>query len=83
MRVAYPAVFPPGTLLGPFLQRCRQQLAAGNQILDQQDITELRALLDYANNFHHDSNGAWETVAINDQELTNFCTRTLAFAQRA
>ena len=43
---------------------------------------ELRALLDYANRFHHDTNPAWETAVINDQELLGFATRTLAFSSR-
>ena len=43
---------------------------------------ELRALLDYANTFHHDTNPAWETALINDQELLSFATRTIAFASR-
>jgi hypothetical protein len=47
------------------------------------DTAELRALLDYANRFHHDTNAAWETAAINDQELTNYASRVLAFIQRA
>lgn len=83
MRVAYPGAFPPGSLLGPFIGVCQQRLGAPTQILGQADIAELRALLDYANRFHHDTNPAWETAAINDQELTHFCHRTLAFAQHA
>lgn len=79
IRVAYPAVFPPGSLLGLFLGICRQRL----DILAQTDITELRNLLDYANRFHHDTNAAWETEAINDRELSNFCSRTLKFTQRS
>lgn len=82
MRVAYPAAFPPGFLLGPFIGLCQQRVGAGNQILNAHDTVELRALLDYANRFHHDTNAAWETAAINDQELSHFCERTLAFAQR-
>jgi wobble nucleotide-excising tRNase len=81
-RVAYPADFPPGALLGPFIGICLQRHGAPNQILPTADTTELRALLDYANRFHHDTNPAWETAAINDQELVDFATRTLAFAQR-
>lgn len=76
MRVAYPASFPPGTLLGPFIGMCQQRLAARDPILSQVDTTELRALLDYANRFHHDTNAAWETEVINDQELLQFCQRT-------
>lgn len=83
MRVAYPAAFPPGTMLGHFHNICHQRLGTSNQILAAGDTVELRALLDYANRFHHDTNAAWETAAINDQELIHFCERTLNFAQRA
>ena len=82
MRVAYPANFPPGTLLGPFLGICEQRVGTVGQILNSADITELRNLLDYANRFHHDTNPAWETEIINDQQLVQFCQRTLAFARR-
>ncbi len=43
---------------------------------------ELRDLLDYANQFHHDTNPAWQTVTINDSELTHFSQRVMAFARR-
>lgn len=82
MRVAYPATFPPGTLLGPFIGICRQRAGTPAQILSASDTTELRELLDYANRFHHDTNPAWQTVLINDQELKQFCERTLTFARR-
>jgi hypothetical protein len=82
MRVAYPAAFPPGTMLGQFHNICQQRLGTSNQILAASDAVELRALLDYANRFHHDTNAAWETAAINDQELTHFCARVLSFTQR-
>lgn len=82
MRVAYPASFAPGTLLGPFLGICQQRVGQPNEILSQADIDELRAILAYANRFHHDSNPAHETEAINDQELTHFCGRVLSFAKR-
>lgn len=82
MRVAYPSAFPPGTLLGPFLGVCQQRVGQPNQLLSQPDIDELRALLAYANRFHHDTNAAYETEAINDQELTHFSGRVLSFAKR-
>lgn len=82
MRVAYPGVFPPGSLLGPFIGICQQRAGAANEILRPADIGELRDLLDYANRFHHDTNAAWETEAINDQQLLRFCERTLSFARR-
>lgn len=82
VRVAYPEVFPPGTLLGPFISVCRQRIGAANQLLSQADTDELRAMLDYANRFHHDTNPAYATVTINDQELNHFCARTIAFTRR-
>ncbi len=82
MRVAYPDHFPPGTLLGPFLGRCEQRVGGSDEILSAHDIAELRALLDYANHFHHDTNPAWQTAVINDAELSDFAQRTLLFASR-
>jgi len=83
MRVAYPAAFPPGTLLGQFIGVCQQRKGTPAQILAESDIVELRALLDYANQFHHDTNPAFQTVIISDQELKHFCERTLRFTRRA
>jgi wobble nucleotide-excising tRNase len=82
MRVAYPTDFEPGFLLGPFIGICQQRLGQPNQLLNQADIVELRDLRDYANKFHHDTNLAWETETINDQQLVQFCQRTLAFTRR-
>lgn len=82
LRVAFPAHYPPEFLLGPFIGLCRQRVGTADEILSPGDITELEALKDYGNRFHHDSNPAWQTAVINDQELTGFCRRTLAFARR-
>ena len=82
MRVAYPQSFPPGTLLGLFINLCQQREGTADQVLSPADRAELRALLDYANLFHHDTNAAWQTVIINDQELLNFSRRILDFARR-
>lgn len=82
LRVAYPAHYPPEMLLGPFIHQCEQRVGTATEIICQSDITELNALKDYGNRFHHDSNAAWQTAAINDQELTAFCQRTLAFTRR-
>lgn len=81
-RVAYPEWFPPGTMLGQFADRCRQALGTPQQQLNPQDTTALRALLDYANNFHHDTNAGYQTAVIRDLELVDFARRTLAFARR-
>jgi wobble nucleotide-excising tRNase len=82
LRVAFPEHFPPGTLLGYFLDKCRQRIGTPQEILNAQDTQELSDLLEYANRFHHDTNAAWETEAINDGELTGFVQRALNFARR-
>lgn len=82
VRVAYPVEFPPGSLLGPFVGLCQSRLDATNEILSGPDTTELRALLDYAKKFHHDTNLACETESISDAELMDYIQRTLLFASR-
>jgi hypothetical protein len=81
-RVAYPEHFPPGRLLGTFRNHCEQRVGTLQEILDEDDTRELRALVEYANRFHHDTNPAWETERINDAELLDFVRRTLNFAKR-
>jgi wobble nucleotide-excising tRNase len=82
LRVACPAQFPPGMLLGPFLELCRQRVGQPNEILDRDAAQELGELTEYANQFHHDTNPAWETEMINDTELRSFVEKALAFARR-
>jgi wobble nucleotide-excising tRNase len=81
-RVAFPEDFPPDSRLGHFLNICQQRVGSATEILNTTDINELRNLLGYANQFHHDTNPAWETEIINDQALQQFCRRTLRFARR-
>ena len=81
-RVAYPRWYPPGSLLGPFIGLCEQQEGTADEILSTADRVQLRALLDYGNQFHHDTNAAWQTVAINDHELLDFARRTIEFTRR-
>ncbi len=82
LRVAYPQWFPPGTLVGPFLNLCRQRHGTPEQILERSATQELDEIVEYANRFHHVTNPAWETEAINDGELRGFIQRTLRFVQR-
>lgn len=82
VRVAFPHEFPAGAMLGVFHDKCRQRLDTDNLILGQNDVSELRSILDYANRFHHDTNPTYQTEVINDTELENFVRRTLAFATR-
>lgn len=82
LRVAYPAEYPPGTLLGTFLTKCDHRVGGVTEILAQYDINELRGLKDYGNLFHHDTNPAYQTADINDAQLVQYVTRTLNFAKR-
>jgi wobble nucleotide-excising tRNase len=82
LRVAYPAYFPPGTMLGHFYHICMQRVGTPQQILNQDDTNELGNLIEYANLFHHDTNPAYQAQHINDAQLVDFVRRTLAFASR-
>lgn len=83
LRVAYPTHFPPGSLIGPFLNNvCRPRFGQPDQVLNDADVEELQRMVNYGNRFHHDSNPAWQTAAINDQELSGFALRTLRFTSR-
>ena len=81
LRVAWPEHVPPGTLLGPFLKTCRERLGSPKEVLGSEATKELAELVEYANRFHHDTNPAWETEAINDVELRGFLERTLQCAK--
>jgi wobble nucleotide-excising tRNase len=82
VRVAFPEHFPAGSMLGPFVDTCRQRLNAGQQVLGATLTRELGELVDYANRFHHDTNNAADREVINDQQLLTFVRRTLDFARR-
>ena len=70
-------------LIGPFVELCRQKLSSPDEILSAADISELDALREYVNRFHHDTNSAWQTADVNDSELLHFAQRTIDFARRA
>lgn len=82
IRVAYPAAFKPGDLLGKFVNTCQQRIGTQTQIMAADDVRELREIVEYANEFHHDTNIACKTVLINGTELAQWAGRTLAFARR-
>jgi hypothetical protein len=82
LRVAYPAQFPPSTMLGHFRNMCIRRVGTAQEILDQTDTNELGDLTEYANLFHHDTNPAWHSQHINDAELVDFVRRTLTFTSR-
>ena len=79
LRVACPEHFPPSSMLGPFRNICEQRINTPQQILSPADTQELHDLIEYTNQFHHEN---WQTVVINNVELTGFARRTLAFITR-
>lgn len=82
IRVAYPQHFGPGVLLGAFRGVCAQRVGTAEEVLDAADTLELRELVEYANLFHHETNPAWQTAAINETELRGFVRRALDFTRR-
>jgi wobble nucleotide-excising tRNase len=82
IRVAYSSHFPPGSLLGDFYNRCVQAQTAGQPILNAADMGKLRQLSNYANRFHHDTNPAYATELINDQELLDICQKVMQFVRK-
>ena len=84
LRVVCTEHFPPGSLLGPFLEQARRSLAGTTPILSAADVQELNDMKEYANRFHHDTNPAWdeEVANINEAQLVGFVQRVLAFTRR-
>jgi wobble nucleotide-excising tRNase len=82
VRIAYPEHFAAGGKLGQFVDLARRRLGTPQAYLGPNDTTELRALLDFANRYHHAENPAYQVEAINDGELLDFVRRTLAFTSR-
>lgn len=82
LRRACPEHFLPGEVLGAFRRRIRNREPTDPQILPATAVTELDAISEYANRFHHDTNPAWETEAINDTELCGWVERTLPFVRK-
>ena len=81
LRVARPALFVPGTLLGSFVSTCKQRIQSGDAVLNNEKIQELEELIKYGNQFHHDTNPAYATVQIINAELATFTKRVLAFTE--
>ena len=77
--MAFPESCPPGMLLGCFRQRVQSQIDAGNTVMDSLRLLDLDEITEYANRFHHDTNPAWESEHISDNELLSFVNRVFAF----
>ncbi|MBN1459817.1 MAG: AAA family ATPase [Armatimonadetes bacterium] len=82
LRRCCPEHFLPGEVLGKLRERIRNQPAGATPILPPAAVTELDAILEYANKFHHDTNPAWETETVNNNALRGWVDRTLAFVRK-
>lgn len=83
LRVAYPHLCKPGTLIGAFVGAARGALSRGDPSLSADDLNELEELKDYANLFHHDTNPTnHRSIVINTAQLRSYCRRTLEFIRR-
>ena len=81
LRVACPGNFPPGKLLGPFVEECRQKLNGPDEVLNKHKIQELQDIIEYGNRLHHVTDSALKTEHINATELLGFVKRTLTFCR--
>jgi wobble nucleotide-excising tRNase len=79
LRVACPDKFKDGEMLREFRNRARAARQAGTPIMTDAKFTELDQLVEFSNDFHHDTNPAADTATINDTQLRQYVKRTLAF----
>jgi wobble nucleotide-excising tRNase len=79
LRVACPDQFRDGEMLRDFRNRARSARQGGTPIISENKFTELDQIVEYSNDFLHDTNPALDTVTINDTQLQTFVRRTLAF----
>jgi wobble nucleotide-excising tRNase len=82
LRRCCPANFLPGDVLGDLRRKIRDQPAGSPPILSSAAVTELDAICEYANKFHHNTNLAWETETVNETELRGWVGRVLKFVTK-
>lgn len=79
LRALYPDKFRLGETLREFRNRARSASQNGNGFMTEAKLTEVGQIVDYSNDFHHDTNPAADTVVINDTQLRDYVIRTLRF----
>ncbi|MBX3351680.1 MAG: AAA family ATPase [Phycisphaeraceae bacterium] len=82
LRRCCPAHFLPGEVLGDLRRKIRDLPAGSPAILSASAVAELDAICEYANRFHHNTNPAWETEAVNETELRGWVARVIAFVSK-
>lgn len=79
LRVACPDKFKDGEMLRDFRNRARAAKQNGAPFMTDAKFTELDQLVEFSNDFHHDTNPAADAATINDTQLRNYVARALAF----
>lgn len=82
LRVVFPGKFVGGETMGAFRGRALDALRDGSPILQQYQLTELDQIVEFGNQFHHDTNPAADAATVTDGQLRPFVERTLRFASR-
>lgn len=77
LRATSPGHFRLDSLLGGFIERCKRD----GTILRLDRLTELTALKDYANRFHHGTNEYVANAPVIDGELQAYVRRVLEFTK--
>lgn len=82
-RVAFIEHFPPGRLLGEFINIARQAEQAGNALLPTERLDELDDLREYANQFHHNTSKTWQSnlANVNETALKGYAGRVIQFVR--
>ena len=82
-RVSLVEHFPPGRLLGKFINVARQAEGSGAPILSTERLDELDDLREYANQFHHNTSKTWqENLAnVNETALKGYAGRVIRFVR--
>jgi hypothetical protein len=79
LRAACPDKFKDGEMLREFRNRARTAMQNGTPFMANTKFTELDQIVEFSNEFHHDTNPAADTAIINDTELQQYVRRTLEF----
>jgi wobble nucleotide-excising tRNase len=81
LRIACVENFPPGKMLGHFINEARTLAEASKPLMPDDRLAELEKLKEYANRFHHDTSPSWQSEIsnINETELGGYAKRILAF----
>ncbi|MCL4197724.1 MAG: AAA family ATPase [Phycisphaerales bacterium] len=79
LRIACPDKFKDGEMLRDFRNRARTARDSGAPIITDAKFTELDQLVEFSNDFHHDTNPAADAATVTDGQLRPYVERTLAF----